>query len=219
MKRKEKFRTNVSTAVPEPDKKYVHTSNQCLHLCTPINHENMVSYIQLLIALACVPTSLADETCVPQAIPYPISCVDCATSLNPQNLPLDQNKNIDVSKLWGTWFTIASEYNATDRTSTANVCTQLVFSPKDPYNNLTDLSYLAAYNKNQEPWGPSAAAQALLSPTSTDFPLGSPPYQFHIPVSNPQTQDFFFAATDGDENGDGITAVVTYVCPKDGKNS
>merc|ERR1712032_1250045 len=32
-------------------------------------------------------------------------------------------------------------------------------------------------------------------------------------------QDFFFVASDGDMNGEGISAVVTYSCPKDGKNS
>ena len=53
------------------------------------------------------------------------------------NVPFD-----NVGKLWGAWYVIGSEYNATDVSTNANSCTQLNWVPDDATNPMTNLSYL-----------------------------------------------------------------------------
>jgi len=154
----------------------------------------------------------ADEDCVPQYSPFPRSCVDCSAGVNPQYVPAE------VSKLWGVWYTIASETNAHDPNL---VCTQLNFAPKNADDLYSDVEYLASYNKGGSPSGEHVDAAGLFTPTSDDFTVPrQAPYQLEIPVGmGIPAQDFFFVASDGDRHGEGISAVVTYSCPKDGKNS
>ena len=53
------------------------------------------------------------------------------------NVPFD-----NVGKLWGVWYVIGSEYNATDVSTNADACTQLNWVPDDATNPMTNLSYL-----------------------------------------------------------------------------
>jgi len=123
----------------------------------------------------------------------------------------------------GDWYTMRSEQGIT---RTDRLCTQLYFKPLDETNTTTDLDYLASWNDGGSPASGHGTAQGLFKPTSDVSVPGQAPYQLYIPA--PQflppgvdipPNDFFFVASDGDADGNGVTAVVTYACPKDGRNS
>merc|ERR1719410_16209 len=87
---------------------------------------------------------VASDDCVPQYKPFPRSCVDCSAKVTPQFVP------VNVSKLWGVWYTVASEANAHDPDF---VCTQLNFAPRDASNLFTEVDYLSSFNKGGQPTG------------------------------------------------------------------
>ena len=174
----------------------------------------MKSTLGALLALAVGARADDNATCVPQYSPYPISCVDCSGPKTPVNVPFD-----DITKLWGVWHVIGSEYSCTDTSGTANVCTQLNFSPNDPSDITTDLAYLSHYNKDNQPYGKPTDAVGAFYPKGSDFSAEQAPYRLEIPAGSGIMSDFYFLATDGDSNGDGINTMVTFACPDTGTDS
>lgn len=172
------------------------------------------------IAASAIASSLfgaLDEECIPSVGPPPVSCVDCSAFMEPQNVPSD------LSKMWGVWHTVRSEDGITlpDR-----ICTQLNFKALDATNMSTDVDYLAFWNDGGSAASEGSRAQGLFKATGQSSTTGQAPYQLYIPA--PQflppgveipPNDFFFVASDGDEEGNDASAVVTYACPQDGRNS
>ena len=140
----------------------------------------------------------------------------CAPSgpKTPQNVPFD-----DITKLWGTWYVIGAEFACTDSSSTANVCTQLNFQPEDNTSTATNLDYLASYNSDNQPYGPSIRAQGAFYPVSANFSASEAPYLLEVPVGSGVMSNFWFLATDGDASGNHITSLVTLSCPGTGTDS
>ena len=114
---------------------------------------------------------------------------------------------------------MGSEFACTDSSSTANFCTQLDYSPVDPSSTSTNLDYLAAYNLDNQPYGPSTQAQGAFYPKSSNFSSSDAPYLLEVPAGSGITSNFWFLAADGDEKGNNITSLVTFSCPDSGTDS
>ena len=80
-------------------------------------------------------------------------------------------------------------------------------------------STTASYNKGNQPYGTQTNAAGAFYTTGSTFSADAPPYMLEVPAGSGYMNPFYFAATNGDTHGNGITALVTYVCPEDGKNS
>ena len=114
---------------------------------------------------------------------------------------------------------MGSEFTTTDSSGSANVCTQLDFEPEDASSTSTNLAYLASYNLDNQPYGPATKAQGAFYPTASNFSSAAAPYLLEVPAGSGFTSNFWFLATDGDENGDNISSLVTFSCPDSGTDS
>ena len=151
-------------------------------------------------------SAIPQPACKPQYAPFPVSCVDCKGKITPQNVPFH-----DISKLWGVWYTVQSEKNCAIPHSS---CTQVNLHAQNPANVTTKLDYEGFFCKG-DPTNSSNCMTAVgdITPTTGTFSADQPPYQLRIVEQVPFTTDFYFAATDGDASGNGITAMVTLSCP------
>jgi len=146
-------------------------------------------------------------TCKPQYQPFPISCINCKGKVKPQNVPLD-----DISKLWGVWYTVGTEKNVAIPDAS---CVQVNLHPRDENNIHTTLDYEGHFCHGNPSASTTKCSTAIgdITPTGGSFSADQPPYQLKIVEQLPFTTDFYFAATDGDADGNGITAMVTLSCP------
>jgi len=161
-------------------------------------------FLALVLATA---SAMPQKACKPQWSPFPISCIDCKGKVAPQNVPFH-----DISKLWGVWYTVGSEKNVAIPHSS---CIQINLHAHDAKNATTKLDYEAFFCKTDPSNSTTKCMSAVgdITPTSESFSPDHPPYQLRIVEQVPFTTDFYFAATDGDASGNGITAMVTLSCP------
>lgn len=141
--------------------------------------------------------------CTPQSSPYPVSCVACKGDVKPVDVPFN-----DIRKMHGPWFVMGAESTATNP---QNVCTQVNVSPLDKTNPFSKIDYFGYYVQGGNPRGQGSLAQGAMAPKSSTFSAADAPYQLTI---GGFTTDFYFVATDGNANGDDITAAITLSCPQ-----
>merc|ERR1711939_380960 len=161
-------------------------------------------FLALVLAAA---SAMPEKACKPQSSPFPISCIDCKGKVVPQNVPFH-----NISKLWGVWYTVGSEKNVAIPDSS---CIQVNLHAHETTNPTTKLDYEGFFCKGQPSNSTTTCTTAVgdITPTSGSFSPDHPPYQLRIVEQVPFTTDFYFAVTDGDASGDGITAMVTLSCP------
>lgn len=123
----------------------------------------------------------------------------------------------DVSKLWGTWYTVAVETLAT---SPGNVCSQVELQPDDPSNLESNITYIGSFQENYDLTAEPEVAYGQLVPK--DLETLDPPYvlTLYLAPRFSVTNYFYILATAGSSSDpDDISAAITYSCGTDGTNA